>query len=74
MMPAPKTTPIAIVGAGVFGLSTALALAERGYTNVTVFDKQDYDESKYSYFAGCDAASAGASPSVIIIPLPGLTD
>lgn len=57
----PKTTPIAIVGAGVFGLSTALALAERGYTNVTVFDKQDYDKSKYSYFAGCDAASAGAS-------------
>lgn len=54
-----KNDPIIIVGAGAFGLSTALHLARRGYTDVTVFDKQPYDESLYSYFNGCDAASAG---------------
>lgn len=54
-----KNEPIIIVGAGAFGLSTALHLARRGYTDVTVFDKQPYDESLYSYFKGCDAASAG---------------
>jgi sarcosine oxidase/L-pipecolate oxidase len=55
----PKTAPILIIGAGVFGLSTALHLGERGYTNVTVIDKQDYDKTLYSYELGCDAASAG---------------
>jgi sarcosine oxidase/L-pipecolate oxidase len=54
-----KNEPIIIVGAGAFGLSTALHLARRGYTDVTVFDKQPYDKSLYSYFDGCDAASAG---------------
>jgi sarcosine oxidase/L-pipecolate oxidase len=54
-----KSAPIVIVGAGVFGLSTALHLAERGYTNVKVLDKQPYHESQYSYNKGCDAASAG---------------
>ncbi|OKL56591.1 hypothetical protein UA08_08178 [Talaromyces atroroseus] len=53
-----KKDPIIIVGAGAFGLSTALHLARRGYTDVTVFDKQPYDDSRYSYFQGCDAASA----------------
>lgn len=53
-----KTDPINIVGAGVFGLSTAIHLAQRGYKNVTVFDKHDYNQSRYSYFAGADAASA----------------
>ena len=53
------TDPIVIIGAGVFGLSTALHLARRGFTDVTVLDKQQYDESKYSYHNGCDAASAG---------------
>lgn len=54
-----KTDPILIVGAGVFGLSTALHLGQRGYTNITVLDKQPYDETLYSYDKGCDAASAG---------------
>ncbi len=54
-----KSAPILIVGAGVFGLSTALHLGQRGYTNVTVIDKQDYDKNLYSYDLGCDAASAG---------------
>lgn len=54
-----KNDAIIIVGAGIFGLSTALHLAKRGYRNVTVFDKQPYHKSLYSYFNGCDAASAG---------------
>ena len=54
-----KSSPILIVGAGVFGLSTALHLGQRGYTNVTVIDKQPYDQTLYSYDKGCDAASAG---------------
>ncbi|KAI1626219.1 FAD dependent oxidoreductase [Exophiala viscosa] len=53
-----KDVKINIVGAGVFGLSTAIHLAQRGYKSVTIFDKQPYHESRYSYFNGCDAASA----------------
>jgi sarcosine oxidase/L-pipecolate oxidase len=63
-MPPPrpsKTDPINIVGAGIFGLSTALHLARRGYKDVTVFDKQPYDTTEYSYFKGCDAASADSN-------------
>ncbi|CAL5872044.1 uncharacterized protein PFLUO_LOCUS6301 [Penicillium psychrofluorescens] len=52
-----KGDSVIVVGAGVFGLSTALHLARRGY-NVTVFDRQAYDESQYSYLQGADAASA----------------
>jgi glycine/D-amino acid oxidase-like deaminating enzyme len=59
MAPSSKDAPINIIGAGIFGLSTALHLARRGYRNVTVFDKQPYDATRYSYFEGCDAASAG---------------
>ncbi|KAJ5427402.1 hypothetical protein N7465_002472 [Penicillium sp. CMV-2018d] len=33
---------IIVVGAGAFGLSVALHLALRGYTNVSVFAKEDY--------------------------------
>lgn len=54
-----KADPIAVIGAGIFGLSTALHLARRGYTHVTVYDKQPYEETLYSYLNGCDAASAG---------------
>jgi NADPH-dependent 2,4-dienoyl-CoA reductase/sulfur reductase-like enzyme len=57
---------IVIIGAGVFGLSTALHLAQRGFKNVTVLDKQNYDVSKYSYEDGCDAPSAGELPCVTI--------
>lgn len=56
-----KSAPIVIIGAGVFGLSTAIHLAQRGYTNVKVLDKQIYHETEYSYDRGCDAASAGMS-------------
>ncbi|KAJ4163894.1 hypothetical protein LMH87_005597 [Akanthomyces muscarius] len=37
--PPAKPDAILIVGAGVFGLSTALELAARGYTHVTVLDR-----------------------------------
>lgn len=50
--------PIIIVGAGVFGLSTAIHLAKRGYQNVTVYDRHSYDDSQFSYTKGADSASA----------------
>lgn len=53
-----KADPIIIIGAGVFGLSTAIHLAQGGFRNVTVFDTQDYELSKYDYTLGCDSASA----------------
>lgn len=65
-MPSPladKNSPIVIVGAGVFGLSSAVHLAKRGFGNVTVLDKQPYHETQYDFERGCDAASAGIQPS-----------
>lgn len=56
---AQKDSPIVIIGAGVFGLSSALHLAQRGFRNVTVFDRQPYHETLYDFEKGCDAASAG---------------
>ncbi|KAL4932450.1 uncharacterized protein BDV17DRAFT_287968 [Aspergillus undulatus] len=66
-----KQGPIIIVGAGIFGLSTALHLARRGYNNVTVFDKQPYDKTLYSYLKGCDAASAGTHTYTPLAHSPG---
>ncbi|CAI6097337.1 unnamed protein product [Clonostachys chloroleuca] len=57
-MTSTKPRQIIIVGAGIFGLSTAIHLARRGYTNIAVFDKQPYEKTLYSYLNGCDAASA----------------
>lgn len=37
--PSYKSDAILVVGAGVFGLSTAYELAKRGYTNITVADR-----------------------------------
>lgn len=37
--PTSKSEAILIVGAGVFGLSTAYELTKRGYTNITVVDR-----------------------------------
>ncbi|PWY90337.1 FAD dependent oxidoreductase [Aspergillus sclerotioniger CBS 115572] len=56
--PVDKAAPIAIIGAGVFGLSSAIHLVKRGYKNVTVFDRQPYHETHYDFDRGCDAASA----------------
>lgn len=38
-MAATSDSHIVIVGAGVFGLSTAYHLLKRGYTNVTIVDR-----------------------------------
>ncbi|KAH6656515.1 FAD dependent oxidoreductase [Truncatella angustata] len=43
-----KQDPIIIVGAGAFGLSTALHLSQSGYSNVTVFEQDDEIPSAYS--------------------------
>lgn len=37
--PSSKSDAILVVGAGVFGLSTAYELTKRGYTNITVVDR-----------------------------------
>lgn len=43
-----KHDPIIIVGAGAFGLSSALHLLQSGYSNVTVFEQDDEVPSAYS--------------------------
>ena len=43
-----KTAPIAILGAGAWGLSTALHFIEAGYTNITVFERDERIPSQYS--------------------------
>lgn len=53
-----KTQPILILGAGVFGLTSALHLARAGYTNIHLFDKQPFQFTNYSFAAGSDGASA----------------
>ncbi|OTA54832.1 FAD dependent oxidoreductase [Hypoxylon sp. EC38] len=52
------TKTVAIVGAGVFGLSLAVALRARNY-EVTVFDQHRYDETEYQ--PGCDDQVQAAS-------------
>lgn len=43
-----KDASIAIVGAGAWGLSTALHLHRAGYTDITVFDRAESIPSQYS--------------------------
>lgn len=53
-----KDSSILIVGAAAFGNSTALHLARRGFTNITVFDRQPYDVNHFdSVHGSADAAS-----------------
>ncbi|KAI8649199.1 DAO domain-containing protein [Fusarium keratoplasticum] len=49
---------IIIVGAGVFGLTTALWLARGGYKDITVFDRCAFDSNYYDPANGCDGASS----------------
>lgn len=49
---------IIIVGAGVFGLSTALWLSRGGYEDITIFDSCALDKKNYNPADGCDGASA----------------
>ncbi|CUM66169.1 uncharacterized protein PRCAT00003827001 [Priceomyces carsonii] len=53
-----KDSHIIVVGAGVFGLSSAYNLVQNGYKNIDIFDRTDYEKTKYSPFQGSDAASA----------------
>jgi sarcosine oxidase/L-pipecolate oxidase len=43
-----KSDPIAIIGGGAFGLSTALELSNQGYSNVAVFEKDETIPSRWS--------------------------
>lgn len=43
-----KSDAIIIVGGGAFGLSTALHLSQNGYTNVSVFEKDNHIPPRYS--------------------------
>ena len=68
-MPRPQlqhSDPIIIVGAGAFGLSTSLHLALRGYKNVTVFDRHDYEGSSYDYRSGAHSASSGTKLNLLL--------
>lgn len=43
-----KSEPIAIVGGGAFGLSTAYHLLRSGYCNITVLEQDSQLPSRYS--------------------------
>jgi glycine/D-amino acid oxidase-like deaminating enzyme len=43
-----KSDSIAIIGGGAFGLSTALELSQQGYTNITVFERDEEIPSRWS--------------------------
>lgn len=43
-----KSAPVAILGGGAWGLSTALHLVEAGHTNITVFERDERIPSQYS--------------------------
>ncbi|KAF4468761.1 FAD dependent oxidoreductase [Fusarium albosuccineum] len=43
-----KSSNIAIVGGGAFGLSTALHLTEAGYTNISIYERDDQIPPRYS--------------------------
>ena len=43
-----KSDPIIIIGAGAFGLSTALHLLKSGYDNITILEKDEQIPSRYS--------------------------
>lgn len=43
-----KSDSIIIVGGGAFGLSTALHLAQKGHTDISVFDKDDSIPPRFS--------------------------
>lgn len=43
-----KSDAIIIVGGGAFGLSTALHLSQRGYSNISVFEKDDNIPPRFS--------------------------
>lgn len=46
--PLSKKAPVLIVGAGAFGLATALELSQAGYENITVLERDSGVPSKFS--------------------------
>lgn len=57
-----KNKKIIIVGAGVFGVSTAYHLAKSGYKDITLMDKQPYETNFYESAENtADAASSDLS-------------
>jgi sarcosine oxidase/L-pipecolate oxidase len=44
-----KSDPIAILGGGAFGLCTAFELLNKGYNNITVFEKDEQTPSRWSH-------------------------
>ncbi|KZT62596.1 FAD dependent oxidoreductase [Calocera cornea HHB12733] len=57
-MPDLTNARVVVVGAGVFGLSTAWHLSKKGYKNVSVLDGQDLPSRHYSPDLGSKSASA----------------
>jgi sarcosine oxidase/L-pipecolate oxidase len=43
-----KNEHIVIIGGGAFGLSTAFELSQQGYTDITVFEKDEEIPSRWS--------------------------
>lgn len=62
-----KTSKIVIVGAGVFGLSTADHLLRRGYTTITVLDRAEILPAKDA--ASCDINKSARSPVYVRMKL-----
>lgn len=47
-MSLPKSSNIAIVGGGAFGLSTALHLSQAGYNNISIYERDNQVIPRYS--------------------------
>ena len=64
------TARVAVVGAGISGLSTALSLADTGTVDVTVFESADRVGGKIaaSTFAGVDGVDEGADAFLARVP------
>ncbi|KAJ0425226.1 FAD dependent oxidoreductase [Aspergillus carlsbadensis] len=56
---------VAIIGAGIFGLSLAVALRDKGY-KVTVFDRNAYDKTGYDPEGEKDAQAASVDLNKIL--------